>query len=99
MLTVRGKAELASEILPDGSTVWVASDPELDGCLAQAESPEAALLALEIARGEYIEVADMLQRMLNAPRAQTFGASNPPAVAANISTLSGGRTYSFWASK
>lgn len=46
-------AFIEQETLPDGTTVWVARDLELDGCIAQASSYAEALAALEIARQEY----------------------------------------------
>jgi predicted RNase H-like HicB family nuclease len=45
--------QLEREALPSGKEVWVARDLNLDGCLAQADSKEEALAALEQARLEY----------------------------------------------
>lgn len=50
------------EELPDGTVVWVARDIELDGCLAQDETREGAIAALDLARQEYRAVLQDLQR-------------------------------------
>ena len=67
MTTVLDNDSLAGAIvereeLPGGAIVWVARDIEMDGCLAQDESREGAIAALEIAREEYRAVLQELQK-------------------------------------
>lgn len=59
------------ETLTDGKQVWVAKDPVLDGCLAQAGSREEALAALEEARKLYL-AAMKNQQSVRQPVSRTF---------------------------
>ena len=58
------------EILPNGDGIWVARDLDLDGCLAQDETREAALAALEEARVQYVEALRALGRLERRPNAE-----------------------------
>lgn len=70
---------IEKETLRDGSVVWVASDTELDGCIAQADTFEGALAALDAAREQY---RDSLRELHNTPP------SRPPKVASSGKTNS-----------
>ena len=65
---VLNRIRVEREELPDGSSVWVAADLELDGCIAQADTREEAIAALGDARRDYLAV----QRSL-APQTPAHG--------------------------
>lgn len=76
------------EELPDGTAVWVASDLQLDGCIAQAASRDDAIRALADARRDYLSVQRELQK-----RTPSFGVVQLPAAFANVSYTSGTKTF------
>jgi predicted RNase H-like HicB family nuclease len=57
------------EVDGDGCVFWVAWHPALDGCMAQGETPEAAVESLSEARALYLRV--LRQRDLPIPPGDT----------------------------
>jgi hypothetical protein len=53
---------IEQEFLPDGTLVFVGRDMNLDGCIVQEASSEAARAAVIAARAEYIALSRELQR-------------------------------------
>lgn len=53
------------EQLPDGTILYVASHPELEGCMGQGETPQEALEDLNAARELYIST--LLKRGIPVP--------------------------------
>ena len=49
----------------DGDSLYLAQNPELEGCMAQGETPEEALTYLDEVRVDYIE--HLLEHDLNVP--------------------------------
>jgi predicted RNase H-like HicB family nuclease len=47
--------EMLRDKATDGSYIYLARNPELDGCMAQGETPEEALEYLDEVRIEYLE--------------------------------------------
>jgi predicted RNase H-like HicB family nuclease len=84
---VANEISLEYEELPDGSSVWVASDLQLDGCIAQGATRDEAISALADARAEYLAVQ---RELLN--RTPSFGISVLSSSIANASYTSGTRT-------
>lgn len=50
------------ETLKDGTVVWVARDDDLPGCIAQAETADAARAELKTAREDYLATLRSLGR-------------------------------------
>lgn len=55
------------EVDDDGCVFYVARHPELPGCTAQGESPEAALVSLSEAKSLYLEALTRHQVPIPAP--------------------------------
>lgn len=51
----------------DADEAWIASAPELPGCKADGETPEAALAELEIVISEWLEEAQRIGNPIPAP--------------------------------
>ena len=83
------RAVLYREELADGSTVWVAEDPDLDGCMAQGDTREEALAALEENRRRYLA----LQHDLRASSPAQPAPVQAPSVAVYDATVPGTPTF------
>lgn len=57
--------EIVADIATDGSIVYLASHPELDGCIAQGDTPEEAEENLADARDLYIR--SLRERAIDVP--------------------------------
>jgi antitoxin HicB len=63
------KLEYAVVIEPDAEAGgFIATAPELPGCMSDGETPEAALASIEGAISEWIDEAQRLGRAVPAPR-------------------------------
>ena len=84
---VANEISLEYEELPDGSAVWVASDLQLDGCIAQGATRDEAISALADARKDYLAVQRELLQLT-----PSFGVSVLSAFVVNVAYTSGTRT-------
>ncbi len=57
--------DLFKDKTTDGDSIYLAQNPELEGCMAQGETPEEALTYLEEVRVDYIE--HLLEHNLQIP--------------------------------
>ncbi len=60
------RVEVVAERLSNGEWVYVASHPELDGCMTHGESPKEAIASLRDARELYLQA--LARRGLPIPR-------------------------------
>ncbi len=60
------RVEVVAEKLSNGESVYVAHHPELEGCMSQGDSPDAAIASLREAREMYLRV--LARRGLPIPR-------------------------------
>lgn len=77
---------VAPQTATDGSTVWVAEHPELDGCMAHGDSQQEAIANLEDARRLYLET--MLDDGLTPPEPQPTVAESTHAPMRAVFVLS-----------
>ncbi len=59
----------------DGTLCYMASHPELYGCMAQGNTPEEALANLSVARADYIAALREAGREIPLPTAASVGPS------------------------
>ena len=58
------------DLTTDGDRIYLASSPELEGCMGQGDTRENAIMDLEKARGDYIQ--SLLEDGLSVPAPQTY---------------------------
>jgi predicted RNase H-like HicB family nuclease len=72
--------QVSKEEVADGVTLYLAINPELEGCMAQGDSPEEAIANLDEVRTDYIE--HLLDHKLPVPSpfttVTTSGITVPP---------------------
>jgi len=72
------RLRVVPEVCTDGSIAYVATNPELPGCMSHGDTNEEAIKHLEEARQIYI--ADLIERDLPVPMPQVSGTTTMYAV-------------------
>lgn len=81
-MELRYAVQVVPDVCTDGTQCYLASYPELPGCMSHGADPEEAIRNLEGARRLYIKT--LLKRNLSVPLPETM--QSPGIVVANLHT-------------